>query len=194
MSDQHLRYLASSRKHKSYRELATQCKGIEEGKNQCFELSIGGFNLSNEECKLACQAAVKAASSEKDQYKKVSALMWPIRVYSVRGMLFEANKLAGIAFNEAQSVTPSNSRAYALEALSECVWELDPKYRKSIFKQLIAMIDSVPGWRIAQACAHIADDFDQIGDPEFVDQLLSKCKNNWLIGRIERDRAKRRPQ
>ncbi|MDF1808952.1 MAG: hypothetical protein P1U42_04575 [Phycisphaerales bacterium] len=191
MSDSHLRQLASTRKHKSYKELATQCKRIEEGKDKCFELSIGGFNLSNEECKLSCQAAVKAASSEKDQYRKVSALLWPVRVYAVRGMHFEANKLAGIAFNQAQSVTPSNSRAYVLEALSECVWDLDPKWRKSIFKQLIAMIDCVPGWRIARACAHIAGEFDQIGDSEFVDELLSKCKNNWLIGRVERDRAKR---
>jgi len=56
------------------------------------------------------------------------------------------------------------------------------------------MIDNLPGWRIGRACVHLADEFDHIGDSAFVDELLKNCNNDWLIGRIERDRAKRRDQ
>jgi hypothetical protein len=194
MPDGHLCHLASFIKFKTYKELAAHCKRIESGRDRCRVFAVGGMNLSKEECKLACQAAIKAANTEPDQYQRAVSFVWPIRVCAHIGMISEANKLAGMAFKSAKSITPTNSRAYALEKICEQCWELDPKYRRSILTALFAMIENLPGWRIGRACVHLADEFDRIGDSAFVDELLKNCKNEWLIGRIERDRAKRRAQ
>lgn len=188
MSDTHLRHLAESVKCKSYKELSAQCKGIKPESRKCFQLAVGSINLSDDEVKLACQAAVKAAGAETDQYIAVTAMIWPMRVFVERGMISEANKVAGLAVMQSKSIVPSNSRAYAIEALCKHTWKLDPKYRKSILKELFYMIDRIPGWRIARALAHTTADFDLAGENQFVDEQLRSCKNLWIKGRVERTR------
>lgn len=188
MSDTHLRHLAESVKCKSYKELSAQCKGIKPESRKCFRLAVGSLNLSEDEVKLGCQAAVKSAGAEPDQYKVVTAMIWPMRVYIEREMLQEASKVAGLALIQSKGVAPSNSRAYALEALCKHTWVLDSKYRKNILRELFFMIDHVPGWRIARALACVTADFDRAGEQQFVDEQLSKCRNLWIKGRVERTR------
>ena len=153
-------------------------------------IAHGATKMSEDECAAFCRNALNEASSKSDQYQKTSVKMSVISIYESRGMLVEANKLSGTVFIEVKSVIPSNSKAQALEHMSDVVWDLDPKYRRAILKELYEMIDSVPGWRIARACACVSQDFDQAGESQFVDQLLKSCRNEWLKKRVQRDRVK----
>ncbi len=191
MSDTTHRNSVSSKSFRSSKELIAYCKSIDQGWYRCQALASGAAKLEREECRNACKAAAQAAKTEKDQYRRVTPLAWPIRTLSDSGLKKEANNLLVFALKEADSITPSNSRAQTLHTLCQYSWHMDVKYRRSILKKLYQMIDSVPGWRIARACAWISYQFDVSGDSVFVDELLKNCGNKWLIGRVARDRAQR---
>ncbi len=173
------------------KELIDYCKPIRQGWYRCQAIAGGAEKLKRDQCRKACIAAAAAAKTEKDQYRRVAVLAWPIQTMFNAGLVREANTLLEYALEESKTVVPSNSRAYALGLLCQHAWDMNESYRRDILIRLYEMIDSVPGWRIARECDWITRKLDRAGDTEFVDGLLKDCKNEWLIGRIERDRAKR---
>ncbi len=191
MSDTSRRNSVSGKSFNSSKELVDYCKSIDQGWYRCQAIANGAEKLKRDQCRKACEAAASAAKTEKDQFRRVTPLAWPIQTLFKAGLIKEANKLLEFAIKESESVIPSNSRAKSLDTLCEYSWDMDAKYRRSILKKLYQMIDTVPGWRIARACAWISYNFDLAGDSAFVDELLKNCKNEWLIGRIARDRLKR---
>jgi len=173
------------------KELIDYCKPIRQGWYRCQAIAGGAAKLNRDQCRKACIAAAAAAKAEKDQYRRVAVLAWPIQTMFKAGLVREANSLLEYALEESKSVVPSNSRAYALGLLCEHAWDMNESYRRSILATLYEMIDSIPGWRIARECDWITKKLDRAGDAAFVDGLLKDCTNDWLHGRIERDRAKR---
>ncbi len=191
MSESTHRDLVKTKTFRSASELISFCSSISSGWYRCQAIALGAERLSDNDCRVACDAARKAASSETDQYRKIAPLGWPTQALASRGLMSEAHKLATFALEESKKITPPNSRAEALATLCRFSWELDEKYRRGILVDLFLMAESEVGRRIGRSCASISAEFDIAGESSFVDELLSSCKNEKLIARVERDRAKR---
>ncbi|MEX0876879.1 MAG: hypothetical protein WD114_05420 [Phycisphaerales bacterium] len=176
-------------RHKSFRsskELVDYCKPIEQGWFRCQAIAIGAAKLEPEQCEIACRAAVNAAQSEKDAYRQIMPLAWPIEALASIGLRNQAKRLAEDAIKQAMSITPSNSKAEALDVMYRHFEQLDLKYRKRIFLMLVEMAEKERGGRIGRNCAQIAIDLDRLGEREFIDEAISHCQNTKLVGRIHR--------
>jgi len=189
MRNQHRPKKESNNQNHALQNLRAKCKDLSPN-DRCRAMALGARDMPDESaCRSACSDAVKAARQETDMYRCVRLLREPIGTLLSRGLVADADKLASFAIELSDSVIPSNSRGEALLNL-ESIPGLDLKYRKMILRRLFILIDSKPGWRIARACAYISRKFDQEGESAFVDQLLSACKNEWILNRIQRDRLK----
>ena len=176
---------------KTSKELVSYCKSIRDGVGRSITIARGARLLSDrDQCKLACNAAIKAAGTGSDEYHRLVPLISVIRTLNGAGLSKDANKLAKKTIEATGSIVPLHARAEVYEGLAGCCWDMDAQYRKTIMKSLFQMLRSKGRERTAQVIVHLTGSFDQSGESEFVDGLLKNCKNDWLIGRIERDRAK----
>jgi hypothetical protein len=190
MSDSTHRESVRGKSFKSSKELVAYCNSIGQGWYRCQAIALGATKLEPDECEVACRAAVKAAKSENDAYRRVTPLAWPIEALAMAGLKKQALRLADDALKQAMMITPANSKAESLDVLYRHLGLLDISYRKRIFSDLVEMADKEQGWRIKRNCAHIARDLDRLGEREFIDKAISKCKNAKLTERIHRDRER----
>lgn len=180
--------------HKSFRsskELIDYCKPIDQGWFRCQALAIGAAKLDRDHCEIACRAAVKAAKSESDQYRRITPLAWPIGALAHSGHEQKAAKLFDEAIKGSRSITPGNSRAECLEVLFRRTEPLSINHRKKVFPEIVDLANNDQGaWRITRNGASVAELLDHIGERAFVDKALKRCTHEKLIARINRDRAK----
>jgi hypothetical protein len=190
MSDTTLRDSVMHKTFKSSKELVNYCKPIQMGWFRCQAIAIGAAKLDPVECEIACRVAVKAATSESDFYRQVTPLAWPIDALASVGLKKQAGRLADDAIQQAMKVTPANSKAECLDVLYRHFSLLDISYRKRVFSELVRMAGGEKAWRIKRNCASIAMDLDRMGEREFIDDAISKCKDKKIIERIHRDRGR----
>jgi len=188
MSDTTHRDSVKAKSFRSSKELVAYCKSIDQGWFRCQAIAIGAAKLDRKQCETACRAAVKAAQTERDIFRRVTPLAWPVATLAAAGFVHQAEKLANDALKQAKSVVPSNSKAETLDVFYQHFGLLNIELRKQIFSELVGMASAEQGWRIGRNCACIAKDLDRLGERVFIERLIDGCKNTKLVNRIHRDR------
>lgn len=190
MNDVQLRRGAGTRKFASSKELIQYCRQIDQGWYRCQALASGAKQLDQQESLKACKAAISAAKTEKDEYRRLTPVVWVIETLADMGHRKFAEELTDRIISCSHQVIPSNSEAYMLELLFDHAENISPQYRRDIFMKLMTLLDTKPGWRIGRACIHTAHILDEMGESESVNCCMERCTNEWLVGRVRRDRAR----
>ena len=192
MSDTQLRNEAGRTNFDSFQDLTKFCKGINQGWYRCQALAASASKLPNQDRMKACNAAITAANTEKDEYRKLAVQVWVVEAMYECGFMRDADQLVVQLIQSSGRIIPSNSQGYMLEMLFErCKPDRDD-HRIAIMTKLVSLLESKGGWRVERACIHCSKSFYDHEHDAYLNALLAKCTNQRLVRRIKNDRDRKR--
>jgi hypothetical protein len=190
MSDTHLRNEASRNVFQSIEDLTKHCSRIKQGWFKCQAFSGAAPRLPMKDRRKACNAAITAANTERDDYQKQTAKVWVVNALYACGLRSDGDQLVEQLIESSHKIVPSNSQGYMLELLFENCRPDNDMMRKRILTMLMELLESKGGWRVERAIIHKATCFRSTEYDGFVNDLLSRCSNQRLIRRVIRDRER----
>lgn len=187
MSDSQLRNEAGRTSFDSYQDLVKFCKRINQGWYRCQAIAGSAHKLPKQDRMKACNAAITAANTETDEYRKQAVQVWVVEAMYECGFTHDADLLVNQLIQSSDRIIPSNSQGYMLELLFERCTPDREDHRMAIMTKLVSLRESKGGWRVERAIISCARYFHRQVYTDYIKELMSRCTNERLKRRIMKD-------